>query len=90
MSEEYGKRMITKAGEWHNANCELGLRRRQVAEAEAVCEKARTHEQICREGLASFVGKNIPRRCISMQNGSVVIVEWKSNVVTVSSEELLR
>lgn len=76
---------------WHDSNVRAKVAQRNFDEAHTVLDAARNEREGLRQELGKTVGANITRRCISMQNGTVVIVEYvKDRAPIVSSEELLR
>jgi len=76
---------------WFDANRKVQTATVKVDDAKQVLDEAYMERTKYHEVLCDTVGKNITRRCVSMQNGQVVIVEHRiDRANTVCVEDLIR
>ena len=88
--KEHDEKTIVRAKKWFNADLDVKVEQQRFDAAKDKLSEAIRHADTLKDELSGCVGSNIPRRCISMQNGNVVIIEYRkdhSNTVTV--DELL-
>ena len=79
------------AKKWYEVYVETEGAQKRVDQAKAALAASNEKLEALRRELSKCVGANIQRRCISMQDGHMILVQYRKDYDnTVCVEELLR